>query len=351
MKKIYLTLLSAVFAGQLAHAQAPTLTKAGNDPVIGDSYTQNGLDTSNAMPNSTTGTSVTWNISGVSVNTVVTVTTYSTPSSGDISSYPGTTIVMNSGGSNNTYLKQSGTAPSGTLEVEGMYVSSLGASMTFTNSGVIAQYPISMGYSMTDPIAGSVSAGTVSGTFSGDMITHADGTGTLNFNSGTAIVPNCLRVVTTMTANLSLLGGLVTGTLQQDMYNYFTSSSKYPVFTVQYTHVVIPAASVDQLTATAAIQPSIVLGINEQSAKNVNFTAYPNPTSDNVSLHFVLTNTENYTVEINNTLGQTVKTVSLNNLQPGMYNENIDLTGLNKGIYFVKVKGTHAEGVQKILVQ
>ena len=65
----------------------------------------------------------------------------------------------------------------------------------------------------------------------------------------------------------------------------------------------------------------------------------------------MLAQPESYRVEISNSLGQVVKTVSLGNLQPGMYNETINTTNLSAGIYTVKVNGKNAQGTEKLIIQ
>jgi hypothetical protein len=342
MKKIYLSILSIV-AFNAANAQL-TLTKAANEPVSGNSYNTVGLDTSNALPNTVTGNAVTWNITGVSTNTVSATNTYTVASAiPSASSYTGTTLVESSA-TDTTFWKSTAS----TFEITGVKTAQF--NLNYSNTALAYQWPVTYTTSVsTDPVAGTLSAQGQSGTFTGTLNTIADGAGTLNINS-TVSLSNALRVKSVQNINFTL-SSVIQGTITQTFYNYYHSSSKYPILSVQYVNVVVPAASINQTTTSVNLNSVIVLGINEKSMNNIIFTAYPNPATENVSLHFVLTNTESYNVEVVNTLGQTVKQVALNNLQPGMYNEQVDLSGLNKGIYFVKVKGTHAEGIQKIIVQ
>lgn len=344
MKKIYLSILSIV-AFQVSHAQL-TLTKAANEPVSGNMYTTNGLDTSNALPNGITGNSITWNVTGVSTNTTVTANTYTTASSiPSAAGYTGSTLVEISN-TDTTFWKSTS---NNTFEIVGLSTAQL--KLNYSTTGIAYQWPVS--YTTTassNPIAGTIHANNMNGTFTGTLTTIADGAGTLNINSSVSLT-NVLRVKSVQVINFSMSGGAITGNIVQTFYNYFHSSSKYPILTVQYVHITVPVASVDQKTATVSLNSVVVLGINDKSPENISFTAYPNPASDQVSLHFVLTSNDNYSVEVMNTLGQTVKKAAFNNLQPGAHNEQVDLTGLNKGVYFVKVKGAHAEGVQRVVIQ
>ncbi len=78
------------------------------------------------------------------------------------------------------------------------------------------------------------------------------------------------------------------------------------------------------------------LGVNEFSS--LNFSVYPSPVAD--ILH-IQTNTEIRKVTIYNKLGQLVFTSK---------NDKIDISGLTKGVYFVKVEGINGNfGIQKIV--
>lgn len=343
MKKIYLSVLSILFAAGAANAQL-SITKAANEAVDGDMYSRTGLDTSNAMPNNVTGSSAVWNVTGVSTNTNLATITYTTTSAVPSAvNFVGSTLVQISSAQDTTFWK------SGSNNFELVGLSNTQFYLNYSDPGVVAQYPINYNSTFNDAIAGDLIAQGQSGTFTGTVTTIADGSGSLNINS-LAPYTNCLRVKTTQNIDFTI-AGFVPGTIEQIVYNYYHSSNKFPLLTIQYTHVVVSAFSVDQIISSVDLNDAVILGVNEASKNNVIFSAYPNPTTDNVNLHFVTTKTENYHVEVVNTLGQTVKSVDFNNLQPGMYNENIDLNGLTKGIYFVKVKGINAEGVQKIMIQ
>ncbi len=350
MKKIYLLVFSLIGVSQI-NAQI-TLTKAANEPVIGDSYDSKGLDSNNtALPMNISGTNVTWNITniieagGVLTNTFI-------PASADpnSSNYPGTTIVQSDGNSV-SYFKSS---PS-LYELVG--VDAGGFVLNYnSNAATIASYPITMGYINNDTGAGTiaVTAQSVTGTFTSTIQTKADGTGTLNFNSGTTIFTNCLRVKTVQHVdfNVSFMGFPISGTIDQSIYNYYVSGYKYPVFTVNYSNVNAPTAGItNQQQDNISALSFVTVGVKENKLNDLIFKTYPNPAQNEVNIHYVLTQNESYTFQIVNTFGQVVRSVSKPNLQPGMYNENIDLTGLSTGVYYVKVDGKNSHGVEKLIIQ
>jgi Secretion system C-terminal sorting domain len=343
MKKIYLIAIS-FFALTQVNAQAPTLTKANSEPIIGDTYDTKDLDTTNVLPMNIAGTGVTWNVTGLMEFGGLTTNTF-IPASADPSSasYPGTNIVQ-SDGNTTTYYKSTAT----TYELLGVDAGQFILNYS-GNSAIISQYPISFGYSNTDMAAGTLTANAQSGTFTGTIQTIGDATGTLDLNGVTSLA-NCLRVKTTQITNFTI-SFIIPGTIKQTFYNYYHSSSKWPVFTVNYSNLSVPSFTINQTQTQVSALSTIAVGIKENDLNNIIFKAYPNPASNQINIHYVLTQTESYTIDVLNTLGQIVKTVSKPNLQPGMYNETIDITGLNAGIYTVKVNGNRAQGTQKIIVE
>lgn len=81
-----------------------------------------------------------------------------------------------------------------------------------------------------------------------------------------------------------------------------------------------------------------------------NMIFYPNPNSGKFNLKFSLRQKGNATVSIYNTSGKQVYTESLAGFS-GDYNKSIDISGNDKGVYFVKVEqGGHAM-VKKIVLE
>lgn len=90
-----------------------------------------------------------------------------------------------------------------------------------------------------------------------------------------------------------------------------------------------------------------VVSIEEQKDMS-NVQIYPNPTNSTITVNIEnKANTKGYKIEINNLLGQTVYTNSINST-----NNSIDLSSLgNKGVYFVKVldENNNLIDVQKVI--
>jgi hypothetical protein len=81
-------------------------------------------------------------------------------------------------------------------------------------------------------------------------------------------------------------------------------------------------------------------GVSENML-STDVTVYPNPFSNEMNISFLEKIDKTYTITIQNSIGQTVRV-----LKPTNQLVNIDLTSLEKGIYFVNI--TNAIGVKMI---
>jgi trimeric autotransporter adhesin len=80
------------------------------------------------------------------------------------------------------------------------------------------------------------------------------------------------------------------------------------------------------------------VGINESINANESFTIYPNPTSNQITIEFELTETNNTSIEIKNVLGQTVKTITNKAFVKGSNKIEIDVSEFTNGIYFIQLQ-------------
>ncbi len=98
------------------------------------------------------------------------------------------------------------------------------------------------------------------------------------------------------------------------------------------------------------IGPCITKTISiEEQTSLLNLVAYPNPTNNQLNLAYSLKNAENVTINIINTLGQTVKSVEFQASENGV--ETLDVSDLADGIYHVKLIGTSFESQLKFVKQ
>ncbi|MES2764018.1 MAG: T9SS type A sorting domain-containing protein [Bacteroidota bacterium] len=349
MKKIYLLTFSLFALTQLNAQTTYTLTQANSEPMIGDSYASKGVDTSTALPMNITGLNITWNCTDLYDTLAVDTNKYISPSADPNSgNYPGVTMVR-SNASGSTYFKST----TNKLELLGLDIAFGGNSANLNydvNPAVLAQYNMSYGFTNTDAVEGSMTAMSFPGTFTGTVNSSLDGTGTLNLNG--LSFTDCSRVKTVQNILFDLNAGITTisGSVDQTTYMFYNSSSKFPIFSYNFFHVVTGVFP-DQDQVQIECLANLMIGVKETKQNNVIFKLYPNPANSDISLYFVLAQPETYHVEIVNTLGQIVKTITFNNSQPGIHNEAINTADLGAGIYTVKVSGKNKQGTEKLVIQ
>lgn len=347
MKKLYTLVLAGLLTSNLSHAQL-TLTKAANEPVIGDLNNTQGYDSTGVIPK-TSGGAQTWNFSAFTTNTVVTANSFTTVvSTPSAASFPLATIAQFAGNGNYTYYQSTASA----FELNGFATAALAA--TFTNNAVAALWPIIYLYNNTDTYAGTVSSGTMSGAANGTITTTAPGNGTVML-PGSLTFSNCLQVkgVNNLKATIPVpIIGNVTVTIVSTDYDYYSGTQKFPIVSVSYqkqtlTSILGPTVTT---TATTKINNAVYAGIAENNNSISNLNLYPNPTNGNFYILLNNENSENISVEITNYLGQIVKTLPMENAK-GETICPINVSGLNKGIYFVKTILGNKSSTKKLIIE
>jgi hypothetical protein len=110
------------------------------------------------------------------------------------------------------------------------------------------------------------------------------------------------------------------------------------------------ACYIDFMTMTRVISAApctfTPVGI-EESSNLINYKVYPNPTNNNVTLKYNLSNTENVQISIVDIYGKIIKNITVINKQS--ISKNIDLTNISSGIYFVKLQGETFNKLVKVI--
>jgi len=102
---------------------------------------------------------------------------------------------------------------------------------------------------------------------------------------------------------------------------YFCPWESYP-----FQEVDNPGLSVDELNT------------------NIQTTLYPNPAANKV--HFLWSGTENLAIKVYNITGQKIFTTLISK-----QNNEIDITNLSVGLYFVHMSSGNEKGIEKLIVQ
>lgn len=321
-------LLSFLFMGILLSHSAQTLTQTYNEPKVGDYDIEWRMDTSayaSGLPTSVTGTNVVWNFTSLAASSVA-LTNYLSPSAvPSASSYAGCNMVQSDNGTF-TFLK-SVTTPSQQTEIVGLDIG-LG-SVNLSNTGIVVKYPVSFGYNQTDQVSGSFTSTITNGTCSGNIVTKADGTGTLNLPAGVSLT-DVIRLKTVLTVTLTAFI-IPVGTARQTFYSYYHASKKFPILNIIYTELSTTGGS-PSVTAVVNGNYFTVMGLAENTGlSNAELHLFPNPAGDKLNID-MKQEFKSATLELYNGLSQLVYS--------GGFTNELDVSKLEKGVYYL---GIHTE--------
>lgn len=106
---------------------------------------------------------------------------------------------------------------------------------------------------------------------------------------------------------------------------------------------------------------AIVLNVNSRSVinnstgidgienANCSLNIYPNPANNFIKINFFLKNSGTPSILIYDSYGRKIKTISDTYLQNGIYSENLDISGLDAGLYFIELKSKTENSVKRFL--
>jgi hypothetical protein len=94
---------------------------------------------------------------------------------------------------------------------------------------------------------------------------------------------------------------------------------------------------------------AVVAGINDDPVPR-NFTLYPNPSANQITIEFKSTGNQNTAIEIKNVLGQTIKRID-HSFWNGINKLEINIHELPKGLYFIQVAGKSQTTSKKFIKQ
>lgn len=318
MKKQLLFMLgiSGIFSAQI------TLTKAANDPLSGD--TASNYTVTGTVDNSATGANATFSNSSLTQG-AASPTSYSTPSSADMTTFPGSTVKMINGATT-IFYKSSASK----LEITG--VINPEATLNFSvDNGTYMNYPTVFGVTQNDTAKGNFTSSVANGLFSGTMVTLADAYGTLVIGGKT--YTNVLRVKYTQNFGLfapfDIVYSNAIGTFTNTAYSYYNATHRYPLLTSTTGSISVPILGINQSTTSALALNETFLGLREGAHKET-FAVYPNPAQDFIGFKG---NTENYsTANIYSLDGKLIKTADLKS-------GKVQISELPTANYFIQVSG------------
>jgi PKD repeat protein/photosystem II stability/assembly factor-like uncharacterized protein len=101
-------------------------------------------------------------------------------------------------------------------------------------------------------------------------------------------------------------------------------------------------------SASSAPLTVTVTGVDELAAAS-SFSVYPNPNEGLFEVSFTITQQDDYTLELRNSLGQLVSMEKLDHFS-GAYKKSFDITMYAKGVYTISLSNSKKESVKKVIV-
>jgi len=93
-----------------------------------------------------------------------------------------------------------------------------------------------------------------------------------------------------------------------------------------------------------------VTGIENHESFLTNMIVYPNPSSENVNFKFNIKTAQQVNIEITDINGKLIRSTNFGKIQ-GETNQNMNISGIAKGTYFVKIKGEDATETRKLVIE
>ncbi|MBK9285192.1 MAG: T9SS type A sorting domain-containing protein [Sphingobacteriaceae bacterium] len=342
MKKIYLTLCSVLLC---AISNAQTLTALANEPSQGDVNSKKKYDSVGVVPKNT-GAGLNWDFGAFTQTTVNAISTYSNAGSiPSASNFPGSTLVELQGA--DKLFWKSVASPTPQFELLGMEQVS-GVVLSYTNSAKVIEWPVAMGYSVTDFYSGTLSVGGNTGTVDGTITTQATGTGSLNL-PGNFPMNNILQIKMTQTLQLLVPSFGYTNDINSTDYSYYQTGQKFPLVTVSYERetetIVTPTVN---FTVKIHVNNAVLTGLNEKNF-DATFQIFPNPAKDAFHVNLYNNSNEDSFIEIYSVTGKMEKKIILDNVST--IKTDISIRDLNPGVYLVKTTVGPRQSTRKLIVE
>lgn len=307
------------------------------------------LTSASALDHSPTGANQTWNFNQM-LSLGNSVHTYVSPTTQELTTYPGTTTNIVSTSTQGTtvnigslYTKNA----SGTVSITGLNTSGLNANFS-TNNATIGAFPMNYGYANTDSnVAGTYVYGTYSGTFTGTLTTSVDAYGTLNLNDAGngGYSGNVTRMKNVLSISLNYGFFTNVGTVTQTSYTYFdpTVSTSDFVFRSVTTVAVVPLLSINQTDTTIEKFPTITPLATEHVALDHSLWVN-NPIKNTLEISSSIP-VEEANISISDALGKTIFSLANQSI-----NGTLQLpVSLANGLYFITITDKNVSVTKKII--
>ena len=133
-------------------------------------------------------------------------------------------------------------------------------------------------------------------------------------------------------------------------YEYWTGDS---IVVTNVTDMITLKEGEFRLYTDSKLDKPEYVGIDENIVTGTisDFILYPNPASNHLKLEMHLKQTTNANIEIYDMQGRLVKNVFNGQLTGGIRNLEVNIDGINPGLYFVSIQADNQRIVTKLMVQ
>lgn len=214
------------------------------------------------------------------------------------------------------------------------------------------KFPFSFGDSFKGPYQGTLTKNCSGGTISGFYAVEADGLGSLLL-PGDVSYDNALRIKETKTYTQTV--DRIATDVEIVTYRWFINEHRYPILTLIKKTFNYAGGKSDVTTQAAyndlmISRPGSSLALNSL-AKELDYSAYPNPFSDIIKIRFTLSNESHTNLSLFTLNGQLIKELINARLQPGSHSQELMAkeTGLVMGTYLLKLNVDGIETSLKIV--
>lgn len=94
----------------------------------------------------------------------------------------------------------------------------------------------------------------------------------------------------------------------------------------------------------------LAMGIENNESFVTEMTVYPNPSNEIVNFKFNIATAQSITIEILDMNGKLVRSANLGNMQ-GQATQSLNISGMSKGNYFVKINGAKGTETRKLVIE
>jgi len=212
-----------------------------------------------------------------------------------------------------------------------------------TDNATLGSFPMNYGTSNTDTVSGTYVYDIYSGTFTGSITTSVDAYGTLTMNNLPEIgvfSGNVARLKTVLSITLNN-SGIPVGTIVQTTYNYYKDMEldmPMVAFRCISTAVDVPVLAIDETTNEMRVFENIQMATSQPEGISKSMI-FPNPATAVLN---VQSDQKILAVKISDVNGRTVLTAD-------MPENSINISTLQKGIYFANITTVAGTTAQKII--